>query len=458
MTQENLQFGKRVAAFAVGTKSATLPDDVALKTKIHILDTLAAIVSGAALEAGLAGQRYAGITGGHAQASIIGTNQRSSLIEAALANGMAAHADESDDSHEDSQTHPGCGVLPAALVVAEARKVSGRDFLNAVYLGYEMTIRFGEAMSPAMSFARSSLSCHAYGPLFGAGYASGSLMGFDAERFQILLNYLAQEASGMTTWRLDGAHTLKSYVFAGMPASNAVKAALLVDSGFTGSGDVIDPADRNFFEALSPATKPERLFHELETRHKILETDIKKYSVGFPIAAPLAALEDIMARDGFDAAKVSAIRLRYDPDWYKVIGDLNRMPDLNLRHCMAAMLVEGRLGFDASHDPERMKDEAILAMGRKIDLKDNDAGQDRFEARVEVECNGQIFEASQGLNVLGRKENPMTTEQVVEKATELLCTVLSEDAAKRTVDLVFEIESEPSIDRLVAAMRPEGQS
>lgn len=450
-----LQFGRDIAAYAVELSGQNLPDNVRLKTKIHIIDSLAAIISGAALEAGIAGQRYALSTGGQAVASILGTRERTGLIDAALANGMAAHADESDDSHETSQTHPGCGVLPAAVSVAEARGASGLAFLNAVHLGYDITIRFGEALSPAMSFARSSLSCHAFGPLFGAGFSSGSLMGFDAERYLIVLNYLAQEASGLTTWRLDGAHTLKSYVFAGMPASNGVKAAAMVEAGFTGSGDVLNPSNRNFFEAISPHAKPENLYVGLRDIYKILETDIKKYSVGFPIAAPLSALEDILARTGLEPDEIEAIRIRYLSDWYKVIGDENRMPDLNLRHCMAATVVEGSLTFDASHDINRMADPAIQAVGKRITFIDAEPGQDRFEARIEIDARGQTFNASQGLHVLGRKENPMTTEQVHEKAVELFSTVISEKAARRAIEIVHDIEKEPDLSRLIASLTPE---
>jgi 2-methylcitrate dehydratase PrpD len=452
---EKHQFGRDIAAYAVDLSGENLPDNVRLKTKIHIIDSLAAIVSGSALEAGLAGQRYALSTGSRKDVTILGTRERTGLIDAALANGMAAHADESDDSHETSQTHPGCGVLPAAVTVAEARGKSGLAFLNAVHLGYDITIRFGEALSPAMSFARSSLSCHAFGPLFGAGFSAGSLMNFDAERYLIVLNYLAQEASGLTTWRLDGAHTLKSYVFAGMPASNGVKAAAMVEAGFTGSGDVLDPSNRNFFEAISPQSQPERLYADLRKTYKILETDIKKYSVGFPIAAPLSALENILSRTGLKPEEIDAIRIRYLPDWYKVIGDENRMPDLNLRHCMAATVVEGTLSFDASHDIARMADPKIQAVGQRISFLENDLGQDRFEARVEVDARGETFNARQGLHVLGRKENPMTTEQVHDKAVELLATVVSEQAARRAIDIVHNIEAEKDLSRLIACLTPE---
>ena len=111
--ESSLALGPRIAAFAAGTRIRQLPTDVVLRAKLHILDTIAAIVSGSGLEAGRAGQRYVESIGGHGIATLLGTGTRAPLVEAAFANGMAAHADESDDSHEDSQTHPGCGVVPA---------------------------------------------------------------------------------------------------------------------------------------------------------------------------------------------------------------------------------------------------------------------------------------------------------------------------------------------------------
>jgi 2-methylcitrate dehydratase PrpD len=308
-------FGARVARHASESGRIELPDAVREKARLQLLDTLAAIVSGAGLEPGIAGQRYAKSLGGRPAASILGARQRAPLAEAVLANGMAAHADELDDSHEDSQTHPGCGVVPAAISVAEELASSGESFLRSIVLGYDMTIRFARAFGSGMTFKSSSMSSHAYGPLFGAGYSSGLLMGFDAEKFAILLNYLAQEASGLTTWRLDKAHTLKSYVFAGMPAMNGAKAAALVRSGFTGGGDVLNPADRNMLDAICPAPRPECLVDGLGSYFPIIETDIKKYPVGFPIAAPLAALESIIADHRPVLEEVAVIRIHYDEDW-----------------------------------------------------------------------------------------------------------------------------------------------
>jgi 2-methylcitrate dehydratase PrpD len=444
--------GRLIARFAAAAADRPLPEDVALKTRLHIIDTLAAIVSGSTLEAGFAGQRYAASVGARPVATILGTSIRTALVEATLANGMAAHADESDDSHETSQTHPGCGVLPAALAAAEVTAATGEAFLRAVNLGYEITIRFGEAMAPAMSFARSSLSCHAYGPLFGAGFAAGSLMGFSEEQFLILLNYLAQEASGLTTWRLDKAHTLKSYVFAAMPASNGLKAAALVRSGFTGNGDVLDPGDRNFFDALSSDMVPDALYRDLGAGHRILETDFKKYSVGFPIAAPVAALEQILSQENVRVAEMERLTVRYDPDWYKVIGDENRMPDLSLRYCLAVTLIDGALTFAASHDEARMSAEDVRAVGSRIALLPNDPGQDRFEARIELDQSGRTLTAAQGLHVRGRKENPMTPAEVHAKAIELMNMAISASTAEEAISVVHDLKNQPTLDRLIGLL------
>lgn len=297
-----------------------------------------------------------------------------------------------------------------------------------------------------MSFSRSSLSCHAFGPLFGGGFAAGSLFGFNEAQFLILLNYLAQEASGLTTWRLDQAHTLKSYTFAGMSASNAVKCAMMVKAGWTGAGDVLG-TDRNLFDAISPHKQLKIDLGDLGEYHKILESDLKKYSTGFPIAAPLAALEVILGQTKASADEIAKVKIIYLSDWFKVVGDENKMPDLNLRHCLAAMITEGYLSFESSHDEARMSDPRIVAVGQKIEFENAPPDQERFEAVVEVTLtNGTMHTARQSRDVLGRIQNPMNKAQSDAKALELLNTVLSEKSSQALIKLVHNLETESTLD------------
>src|SRR5262249_12323463 len=151
----------------------------------------------------------------------------------------------------------------------------------------------------------------------------------------------------------------------GMPAMNGVKSAALVRAGFTGGGDALDMSDRNMLDAICPSPRPEALIEGLGEHFTILETDIKKYPIGYPIAAPVAALEKIISEHRPDPAKVDAIRIHYNEDWYKVVGDKTLMPDVNLRYCMAITMLDGRLTFDASHDADRMRQPDVVAMGRR---------------------------------------------------------------------------------------------
>ena len=93
--------------------------------------------------------------------------------EAALVNGMLAHSDETDDSHEFSQSHPGCAIVPATLAAGEKFGIDGTHFLRAVTLGYDigprMTISFG-----ALDFRNNShKSTHAIAGVFGSAAAAG---------------------------------------------------------------------------------------------------------------------------------------------------------------------------------------------------------------------------------------------------------------------------------------------
>src|SRR5437879_375664 len=107
-----------------------LPPAVAEKTKYHLLDTIAAMFSGSFLLPGRRAISYVRPLGGTKEASVIGSGFLTTAENAALANGMLAHADETDDSHAASLTHPGCGIVPAALAMAEREGRDGEALLG----------------------------------------------------------------------------------------------------------------------------------------------------------------------------------------------------------------------------------------------------------------------------------------------------------------------------------------
>src|SRR5580658_2202038 len=123
---------RRLSTYIAGALAQPLPPAVVERARQHIVDTFAAMISGVRLRPGRLAIDYISKLGGVRQSSVVGTRLLTCPIHAALANGMLAHADETDDSHAPSRTHPGCAVVPAALAVAESVQASGEQFLRAV--------------------------------------------------------------------------------------------------------------------------------------------------------------------------------------------------------------------------------------------------------------------------------------------------------------------------------------
>ena len=205
-----------LARYMVQAREAALPPEVAVKGKHHILDTLAAMVSGAALEPGRIAIEFARSQGGTEEAQVLSTPFLTTAVTAAMANGFLAHSDETDDSHAPSGTHPGCGIVPAALAMGERNAVSGRRLLNAVVLGYDMCARVMHSLGERYTLeAERGFSSHSLGGLFGAATAAGACTETSEDQMRYLISYTAQQTSGIPTWARDTDHIEKAFDFAG---------------------------------------------------------------------------------------------------------------------------------------------------------------------------------------------------------------------------------------------------
>src|SRR5215510_15159153 len=354
-----------LSEYIAGALVRALPDAVVEKARHHILDTLAAMVSGTELKPGQLAIGYAKTQVSTPEASVVGTRLRTAAVNAALANGMLAHADETDDSHAPSRTHPGCAVVPAALAIAERQHTSGEQFLRAVVLGYDICARVNQALGPD-ALAAASHATHSIGGTFGAGAAAGALLGLDAEQVRHLLSYCAQQASGVACNVRDSEHVEKAFDFGGMPARNGVAAATMVAAGFNGVDDVFS-GERNFLDAYSARPKPSQLAEALGERFEIMATNIKKWSVGSPAQAALDALTQLMESTPFATDDIASIRVHLPARSARTI-DNAPMPDVNVQHLMALLLVDGQLTFQSVHHHARMEDPSVLAVRKKIEL------------------------------------------------------------------------------------------
>jgi 2-methylcitrate dehydratase PrpD len=165
---------KELSEYIAQAGRRALPRPVVEVTKHHALDTLAAMVSGSKLLPGKAALNYVKTLGGSRECTVVGSKIVTNATHAALANGMLAHADETDDSHAASTTHPGCAVVAGALAMAERERSDGTTFLRAVTVGYDVACRMGMALR-GEPFRRLGHSTHSMAPAFGAAAAGAVL-------------------------------------------------------------------------------------------------------------------------------------------------------------------------------------------------------------------------------------------------------------------------------------------
>jgi len=422
-------------------RARALPDEVIEHAKYHLLDTIAAMISGSELPPGQAAQRYVREHSGNGTTTIVGASLTAPPIDAALANGVMAHADETDDSHNESRSHPGCAVVPAALAAGEVYGIDGNVLLRAVTLGYDVGPRVVLAMGGAAFSYESSLSTHSIAGTFGASAAAACAAGLDARQMRWALDYTAQQSSGIVAWRRDTDHIEKAFVFGGMPARNGVTAALLVKSGWNGVDDIFSGPD-NFFAAYSPKAQPEKLIEKLGERYEITQTDIKKWSVGSPIQGPLDAIEAIREKKPFEADQVKKVTVRLAPSVATVV-DNRDIPDICLQHLVAVMLIDKTVSFHAAHDKPRMQDAAVQKQRAKVNLvRDEELAKllPLRETVVEIEFNDGKRLSERVSAVRGTPRNPMGRDEVIDKARDLITPVLGRESCTRLIETVLEIE------------------
>jgi 2-methylcitrate dehydratase PrpD len=435
-----------LSEFMAGATTRALPDDVLEHTRLHVLDTFAAMISGTQLAPGEAALRFARAQRGTGRATVVGSSLTAGAVEAALANGVLAHSDETDDSHGPSQSHPGAPIVAATLAAGEEYGVSGDRFLRAVALGYDVGPRVTMAMGGVDFRNESHQSTHAIAGAFGAAAAAGSVAGLSAQQMRWLLDYTAQQSSGIASWARDPDHILKGFVFGGMPARSGVTAAILVKLGWTGIDDVFS-GDDNFFAAHAPKARPQVIVDALGTRYEVTQTDIKKWTVGTPIQGPLDALVNIRGKRRFEADDVKGVVVRLAPTVAAVV-DNRELPDISLQHMMAVMLVDKTATFKAVHDAARMKDATILRHRAKVQLVKDDSLAQLLPARVtivEITLNDGTRLVERVDAVRGTVRNPMTRQEVVEKARDLIAPVLGTGQSAKLIEATLSLEGLPSV-------------
>jgi 2-methylcitrate dehydratase PrpD len=222
-----------------------------------------------------------------------------------------------------------------------------------------------------------------------------------------------------------------------------------VQSGWNGVDDIFTGAD-NFFQAYAPQAQRAKLVDKLGERYEIVQTDIKKWTVGSPIQAPLDAIEAIRRRRPFEANEVKRVNVRLAPSSAAVV-DNRDMPDICLQHMVAVMLLDKTVSFHAAHDKPRMQDAAALRERAKVNLVRDEELTKLLPVRVaiaEIEFTDGNSAVERVTAVRGTIRNPMTRAEVIDKARDLTAPVLGREKSDRLIETVYAIEAVTDMRKL----------
>ena len=436
----------KLSTYMSEARNAALPEKALQETRHHILDTFAAMISGSELPPGKMALKFAAEYGGPKACTVVASDILLGPIEAAIANGELAHSDETDDDYTGGGAHPGSAVVPATLAIGEKAGISGQHFTRAVALGYDVGMRAFQTVGTGGILKDT----HVLVGTFGAAAAAGCAFGFNTQQMRWLLDYAAQQSgAGIASWRRDTDHIEKGFVFGGGSARNGVTAALAVNLGWTGVNDVLAGPD-NFVAAYNPKGDAAKMIDGLGERYEITETTLKRWTTGGPIQSPLDALQLILKKHPFEPDQVKQVVVRTATSAAYTVNN-REMPDICLQHMVAVMIIDKTASFKAAHDKPRMQDPEVLKVRAKVQLIGDDELEKLIPKRVaivEVTLNDGTQLTERVEAVRGTPENPMTREEVVAKARDLIVPVLGASKCDALVAKLLALDSVKDIREL----------
>ncbi|MBI4540196.1 MAG: MmgE/PrpD family protein [Gemmatimonadetes bacterium] len=329
-----------------------------------------------------------------------------------------SHITETDDLHRTSVSHPGCVVVPTALLLGDSLGARGRQVLRAVLAGYEAMIRVGEALGPAhyQIFHNTATA-----GVFGSAAAAASLLELEEEAWLWALGNAGTQASGLWQFLADSA--MSKHLHAGHAAEAGLRAALLAREGFTGATAILE-GEQGFFRGFCPDPRPEAV---LKPAHgwKLPEASLKPYpSCRHTHPAIDAALElraGLASRPNFPDA-IAAIRIFSYPAAIR----LNDKPapgsryaaQFSFQFCVATALARGR-PTPASFEESRLRDPELVRLMERTTVEENAelaaAYPERWGCEIEVETGDGARHRARQTSPTGDPENPLTDVDLDEK-------------------------------------------
>ena len=445
----------RLAQFCVDTRFEDLPAALVEQAKRHILDTFGAALAGAGSD--VARQAHEVFKGEAGSTLVWGTGQRVGAAQAAMLNGIAAHALELDDTG--GCDHSGAVVLPAVMAalsmstlsVSEA-SIDGRELITAVVIGYEIGRRVLEACGSYSAHNGAGWHSTATCGVFGAAAASARILGLDAQQTLSALGIAGSFSGGLWAFIHDGSQSKRLH--SGRAAEGGLLAARFAQQGITGPTKLFDDVWGGFLRTLAADTAvPEALDAELGHVWKLARCSIKPYAACRGTHSAIDALGLLLDQLQVSAEQVEDVQVSLCGFLQDMCGgqDVSTLPaaQMSLRYALAARLLHGHCRLEAYDDEQRRHPRIAHWMSRirlEVDPQLSEDGEPVVSVRT---VDGR--QASLCVEVpLGAPGNPLSDGALEEKFFSLAGRVIPLQQAKELLEQLWrleELESVRALDR-----------
>jgi 2-methylcitrate dehydratase PrpD len=441
---------ERLAEYFCGVTFDDLSDDHVGKMKGFFLDWLGSAYAGGDLPPIRMMRKVVRELGGTPEATSIPDGVKTNCLLASLVNGASSHIVEMDDLHRESILHPAAAILPAVLAAAEKEKISGKELIVAISVGYEVGIRVALAVGPShYHFWHTTATCGTFGATAGAA----KVMHLGEEQFAWAIGSAGTQAGGLWEFLVESA--MSKQLHPGKAAMNGLLAALLAREGFTGAKRILE-GEKGFFRATSQDFDASKCIADLGRVFHSERNSIKYHaSCGHTHSAIDAVL---LATGGktLTPSEVEKVELWIYQGAIDLLGNVEpKTPYLakfNLPFCLATALRYGHVQT-GDFTPARLEAEDLKAlMGKVAFAADPDltaAYPRKWPARVTIELKGGRTLEGANEYPKGDPENPLSERELIAKFKGLTEGTLPTPRADAIIDRVMHLESISDVSELL---------
>ena len=442
----------RLSRFVCDTHLEGLEPSTVNAAKTVVLDTIGAMLAGSQFPENAKLAQLAAKTGGQGPSTLLGQPGSASAVFAALSNATAGVALEMDEGNRLGGGHAAIHVIPAALAMAEERGASGKEFLESVIAGYEVTSRIGTGTK-----VKKSVHSHGTWGTIGSAVATAKLMGFDEAQTALAIN-LAASMSPANTWTpcLEGA-TIRN-LYPGRSGFQGIMAAQLVLCGFTGLED--GPSDI-YNNILGESFHTEAVVRELGVAgaYRIQHNYFKLHACCLYNHPVLDGVQALLGRERFGAGDIDYIKVEA-PALATIMNDPEPANMLaakfSLPYAVATAVVHNSTDITAFY-PDRLQDPDTLDLSRRVDIISDPAMDlrryDYPAAKVAISLKDGRTLTENVTAHHGDTENPASREELVGKFNFLVQDVLGDEGSARVVETVGHLDALGNIRELTRLLR-----